>query len=194
MRRVRTLIVVLSLAVTVCFIVLSLRSLQTSEALHRIQTQAVPGRAGFGVPGLWMVTRTGGSIGHDHGSLLLTQFEVFVETYPTRPSAETVEQLGTQDGWGTTSGKSGTFRFGGFGLYSAAAGPAGWRTVQIPLWFCVVLAASPALIVGRGALRRRRRRRSGRCAGCGYDLAGAKLVCPECGRDLRPPGGPVAAG
>jgi hypothetical protein len=42
------------------------------------------------------------------------------------------------------------------------------------------------IFVTPGAIRRWRRRRRGRCAGCGYDLAGLVVdngvrTCPECG-------------
>jgi len=73
----------------------------------------------------------------------------------------------------------------------------GWRSVRVyrpalggtvttslllvPYWQPLVLAA--ILPVWRAAARRatRRRRRPGRCAGCGYDLRATPERCPECG-------------
>lgn len=45
-------------------------------------------------------------------------------------------------------------------------------------------AAAGLLWLGPGFVRRRVRRRRGRCASCGYDRAGlaAETACPECGR------------
>lgn len=56
-----------------------------------------------------------------------------------------------------------------------------------PLWPGLIADAAifglawGAALTGVSALRRSRRRRGGRCPECGYDLAGAKSVCPECG-------------
>jgi hypothetical protein len=62
-----------------------------------------------------------------------------------------------------------------------------WRVVAvaIPCWFAVVvLAAWPGhcLIL---MTRERWRKRSGLCAGCGYDLRASKERCPECGTPFQ---------
>ncbi|HSI37414.1 MAG TPA: hypothetical protein VK986_27745 [Tepidisphaeraceae bacterium] len=49
-----------------------------------------------------------------------------------------------------------------------------------------VLPALMALLWTRSVLRQRRRRRQGRCLGCGYDLRGSSGACPECGREPNP--------
>jgi hypothetical protein len=61
----------------------------------------------------------------------------------------------------------------------------------IPAWAITALALLPAaLLLGatttRG-IRRRRRRKAGRCESCGYDLRGNphSPVCPECGREMQ---------
>jgi hypothetical protein len=48
----------------------------------------------------------------------------------------------------------------------------------------MVLPASWAAGWVRGMLKRRSRRRRGRCIACGYDLRGIEgAKCPECGMD-----------
>lgn len=56
-----------------------------------------------------------------------------------------------------------------------------------PVWTGIVLNSLVGavfvwtLLVVPGAVRRARRGWCGACVGCGYDLAGGSLVCPECG-------------
>jgi hypothetical protein len=53
----------------------------------------------------------------------------------------------------------------------------------VPFWIPALACAVPSAWAWRLDAAARRRERAGRCAGCGYDLAGlaAGLVCPECG-------------
>lgn len=54
---------------------------------------------------------------------------------------------------------------------------------SLPLWIPLLLAAAPTVMY----IRAGRRRRSGLCPACGYDLSGApSATCPECGTALRP--------
>jgi predicted amidophosphoribosyltransferase len=56
-----------------------------------------------------------------------------------------------------------------------------YREWNAPFWSLLLLcAALPVLRVGL-AVRRRRVRRSGLCAVCGYDLRATPERCPECG-------------
>lgn len=61
----------------------------------------------------------------------------------------------------------------------------GW-CVSMPFPVAVLLLiAYPIIAFIRGPLRRRRRRRHGLCAHCGYNLEGnVSGVCPECGEAL----------
>ncbi|HZN69987.1 MAG TPA: hypothetical protein VFB66_32230 [Tepidisphaeraceae bacterium] len=54
------------------------------------------------------------------------------------------------------------------------------RFVGVPWWLLAGLTALPAIRL-RAACRRRKWRRAGRCTGCGYDLRGTPMGCPECG-------------
>ena len=57
------------------------------------------------------------------------------------------------------------------------------RQLIVPLWLFAVLAAVPWLVDGWRGCRAWRRRRGGRCPGCGYDRRGTSdgAACPECG-------------
>jgi hypothetical protein len=56
-----------------------------------------------------------------------------------------------------------------------------YREWNTPFWSLLLLcAALPVVRVGL-AMRRRRVRRSGLCAVCGYDLRATPERCPECG-------------
>jgi hypothetical protein len=57
----------------------------------------------------------------------------------------------------------------------------------VPCWMpSLLLAGYPAITFARWRARRRRRR-AGRCAKCGYDLTGnVSGVCPECGNKVKP--------
>jgi hypothetical protein len=64
--------------------------------------------------------------------------------------------------------------------------PYAYRLTRIPFGTIIAPLAALPVIVGLGRLtanlRRRTRRRAGRCPACGYDLQGAPgLRCPECG-------------
>lgn len=63
--------------------------------------------------------------------------------------------------------------------------PSGRRFVSMPLWIPFVLSSGLAVWLWR---RGRDRHGPGRCAACGYDLAGLRSgqVCPECGAAALP--------
>ena len=51
---------------------------------------------------------------------------------------------------------------------------------------CLLFATYPTITFIRGLLRRRRRRRKGRCLNCNYDLTGTESgICPECGEGVE---------
>ena len=56
------------------------------------------------------------------------------------------------------------------------------RAVTLPYWLLALAASGPPLMWLAGRLGPRwRRRRLGRCPGCGYDLRASPGRCPECG-------------
>ncbi len=80
----------------------------------------------------------------------------------------------------------------GFGLLSTVGTtPAGTglltHRVSAPIWVpFLLLATYPTVAFIRGPLRLWRRRNTGHCLRCGYDLTGNESgVCPECGTEVR---------
>ena len=72
----------------------------------------------------------------------------------------------------------------GFGFGSAkASDPLAppIRLYAIPLWTFAVSSGVPLAIVVAIRARQKRRRATGQCANCGYDLRGSPDRCPECG-------------
>jgi hypothetical protein len=65
------------------------------------------------------------------------------------------------------------------------AAPMPFLVLQAPLWMATVAAGLlPVARLGgwaRSAARRRRRRKSGHCPDCGYDVRATPGRCPECG-------------
>ena len=61
-----------------------------------------------------------------------------------------------------------------------------FRLVIIPLWFPLLLAAVPTVVMFRSDRRRRLRERSEACIHCGYSRVGlpADRACPECGKPV----------
>ena len=58
--------------------------------------------------------------------------------------------------------------------------------VQTPAWIWILLLTYPAIVLIRGPLRRRRRRKRGLCLQCGYNLTGNTTgVCPECSQKIE---------
>jgi hypothetical protein len=53
--------------------------------------------------------------------------------------------------------------------------------VALPAWLPAAIFAAPVLARVPGFALRRRRRRSGQCLRCGYDLRATPGRCPECG-------------
>lgn len=73
-----------------------------------------------------------------------------------------------------------------------------YRGLLLPIWALFVASMLPAaLVIGRwsvGSWVGRRRRQSGRCERCGYDLRGGTGECPECGQSATArPAPPTAA-
>lgn len=81
-------------------------------------------------------------------------------------------------GFGWTSSKSVTSTW-----WTPPVAPvtAEFRCLAIPYWFLTTLSGLPLAARGVQEIRAHRRRRRGRCAGCGYDLRATPDRCPECG-------------
>jgi hypothetical protein len=71
--------------------------------------------------------------------------------------------------------------FLGFGYFADPV--AGVRIVYMPWWSVLILAFAPSLLLRRshGLRRAARRRAAGLCPTCGYDLCASPERCPECG-------------
>ncbi len=88
-----------------------------------------------------------------------------------------------------------TFHRFGFRLYGSYFPADGvdrekvMHTLDLPLWFVLLVTATYPSFAIISALRRRRRRgrrrKRGLCVTCGYDLRGSPERCPECGGDRR---------
>src|SRR5205814_6005727 len=82
-----------------------------------------------------------------------------------------------------------TFR-GAWNILIARTPPRWFYLPHIPIWPGLILdtafftALALGLVRGPALVRRWLRRWRGACPRCGYDLRGAREVCPECGRAI----------
>lgn len=71
-------------------------------------------------------------------------------------------------------------------LTTSRSGPYRYTWIVFPFWLSTgLLAVLGAMPIVRGPLTLWRRRRTGRCTACGYNLTGNRSGrCPECGNDF----------
>jgi hypothetical protein len=135
----------------------------------------------------WLHWRITGHAGR--GAILLSWARSRFVTIP--PTPEEAERLGMREKRVLSFRGTGeperprvarsTFAFAGFGYRPDANWGSDANTLWVPYWFpAIVSAMLPALWL-RHRIRRRRRRHSGQCSRCGYDLRATPDRCPECG-------------
>ncbi len=61
-----------------------------------------------------------------------------------------------------------------------------YTLIAVPYWALTAATGIPAAVALLRHRRSRRWKRSGRCAGCGFDVRFSKERCPECGMELDP--------
>jgi hypothetical protein len=195
-------LLVLSLTLTISLIGLRLRALWVTDHLvHTVTTVSRDPAVPEGSLGAWVIRVRTDSASDARGTLRFTR-SVFESLQDSAPAGRVTDSFAAQDGWRMNHSDSGRisadtvgpvffnspsdWRCLGFGCYPSASGASLHHTVEVPVWFLALIAATPALAIGRGSLRRSRRLRRGQCPRCGYNTAGAMLVCPECGGDVPP--------
>jgi len=109
------------------------------------------------------------------------------EPYPTSPD----EPGAWFSGWPTPQGWS-CNGFNGWTRWLPTVTPRmpyrGWHYVHLPLWMpTAVFGLWFAFCRPLTSYRRRKRKKLGLCAKCGYDLRGSKKRCPECGTRFETP-------
>jgi hypothetical protein len=159
-------------------------------------------RARIGAPGAWVMTtvHVSGDDGPRRDALLkglvCDAAAPLDRAHPTSAIVLSRPYVSVPIAEGPRLSNGGGFGFRAAGLLLPVVGQGGspsgssWRrsppvlwAVAAPHWFlCLVAGALPAAHAA-AAIRRRGRRRNGRCAGCNYDLRASPERCPECGRD-----------
>jgi len=132
--------------------------------------------------------RTGLSIATGSGGFGLTKIFWTVPESPFPLNPVWSSQRSTDDPHypATTRGNSPTL---GFHLdrFVGSHGPRNYSTTVIilPFWFLFLIFLLPALPWLIHLRRRFRRRKTGHCPICGYDLRASPHRCPECGHSLN---------
>jgi hypothetical protein len=183
-RRLFTLLSALSLLLCVAVVVLWVRSVgHFGEAQWAGQAYAIQGSGIDGVCGL-LLTRDSMLHPRTREGRLYGWSSWRVSLRPGRDRATLFSPSFNRWGFGfhaekTVGPPQGGWRFGGRRIW----------IIYLPFWVPAALLLLPPLLWAgtraRRTLLRRRRRLSGQCVACGYDLKESPQQCPECGA-VRP--------
>jgi hypothetical protein len=136
---------------------------------------------------LWSYMPTNLHVASNRGALVLARVyanDAAWEIYTTKSGYGVIEMTQFGDVYQ---------HFLGFAYVSGVNGYVGeFQALAIPYWFIVLLTAIAPVTVWRRRRRQLRRRQTGQCPGCGYDLRATPDHCPECGWN-RPSPPPASA-
>ncbi len=194
LRRFATALCLLSLLLSAAAIVLWVRSYRVGETWHLSPTAAPPANATPlpGKPDVWIyqyhLACGGGQVQLVRRNMATSDVKQlgYRRVDPPKEALIHLEPGGNSGGSGWRLAQFEYFhsdrrtRF----LGTMSAWSWGFLIVGVPLWRPAVLCGVPPMAGLVRCRSARRRRRTGLCPGCGYDLRASREFgrCPECGR------------
>jgi len=132
------------------------------------------------------------SISSNRGVLFLDHVQIIIKPWDLAPPADAtgvrwLDLASTWSSWRQTlqfyAAEKRTLP--GFGSVMTGGPPDNRRRTMcfVPHWFVAMIFAGSPLVRGLRAVRQQRRRATGRCTRCGYDLRATPERCPECGTE-----------